>query len=155
MNWLKNLTLGICSLSVIYTLMQMLVPQRYQKQMKTVVSLLFGILIGSMIIGLDVSDLNAVKFGAEYSLDVNEHDRLVILQIEEEISKYLESEIHALGITPEKVRVKTNIDESMCISIIEARVVLDSKDEFASDSIKKLIAQRIGDIDVYFEFSEE
>lgn len=155
MNWLKNLTLGICSLSVIYTSIKILAPQRFQAQIKTVVSLLFAILLGSMILGFDISDLSDSLSGISYSYEIAEEDKLVIAEIESRLSEYLQTEIENIGITPQKVSIKTNIDDNLCISISEARVVLGDEDENRSESIRKLIAQKIGDIDVFIEFSEE
>ncbi len=155
MNWLKSLTLGICSLSVIYTVVKMLSPQKYQTQIKTVISLLFAILLGSMLLGFDASDISDSLSGIAYSYDITDEDKLVISEIESRISEYLQSELENIGINPQKVSIKTNIDADLCISISEARVVLEHEDENKSEAVRTLIAQKIGDIDTYIELSEE
>ncbi|MBQ8623488.1 MAG: hypothetical protein IJ424_03820 [Oscillospiraceae bacterium] len=155
MNWLKNLSLGICALSVIYTIIKLLAPQKYHSQIKMVLSLLFAILLGSMILGFDISDITDSFTSISSSGNISQEDRLVILEIESRLSEYLKTELENAGINPKKVTVKTNIDDNLCISISEARVVLVGNDETKIERIKLLVAQKIGDIDVIIEFSEE
>ncbi len=155
MNWLKTLTLGICSFSIIYTLVKSLSPSKFQNQIKTVLSLTFALFIGSMILGFDVSDLADAFDGISNGHNISLENELVISEIEARLSEYLLVEIENEGIFPQKVFVKTNIDDDLCISISEARVVLYDDDKFKTEIIKKIVAQKIGDIDVIIEFSEE
>ena len=67
----------------------------------------------------------------------------------------MQVEIENVGIYPEKVTVKTNIDDNLCISISEARVVLNNSDSLKAEAVRKIVSQKIGDIDVIIEFSEE
>ena len=155
MNWLKTLTLGVCAFSLIYTLVKSLTPNKYQQQIKTVLSFVFALFIGSMVLGFDVSDLDNAFSGISDNYNISQENRFVIDEIEARLSDYLQVEIENVGIYPEKVTVKTNIDDNLCISISEARVVLNNSDSLKAEAVRKIVSQKIGDIDVIIEFSEE
>ena len=155
MNWLKILILGVCAFSLIYTLVKSLAPNKYQQQIKTVLSFVFALFIGSMVLGFDVSDLDNAFRGISDNYNISQENRFVIDEIEARLSDYLQVEIENVGICPEKVTVKTNIDDNLCISISEARVVLNNSDSLKAEAVRKTVSQKIGDIDVIIEFSEE
>lgn len=155
MNWLKTLTLGVCAFLLIYTLVKSLAPNKYQQQIKTVLSFVFALFIGSMVLGFDVSDLDNAFSGISDNYNISQENRFVIDEIEARLSDYLQVEIENVGIYPEKVTVKTNIDDNLCISISEARVVLNNSDSLKAEAVRKIVSQKIGDIDVIIEFSEE
>ncbi len=155
MTWLKNITICICAFSLLHTVIKMLAPNKYYPQMKTVISLLSVIMIGSMFIKFDISEISQEFESINQPQYLSQESRLVIKEIETRLSEYLMNALERRGIGVKKVQIVTNIDEEYCISISEAWIIVSSSDEAKKETIKKIVNEEIGDIDVIIEVSEE
>lgn len=155
MTWLKNITLCICAYSLLHTIIKLLAPNRLYPQVKTVMSLLLAITVGTMLLNIDISDMSDQLNSISYSQNLSQEDELVVAEIEARLSDYLFSALSERGIEAKKVEVKTNIDEQYCISISEAWITVRPEDDAKSDTIKRIVKEKIGDINVFIDVSEE
>lgn len=154
MNLLKNITFVICVLSVGYTAVMMLVPDRFRAEIRSVFALAGVVTVVGMAAGADMSELPQKFADFEESGIVSENDRLVQAELEARVWEYLESLLREEGIICKKVSVGTTIDSLRRIFITEADIWLDSGYADREGDIKELVRNKIGDIGLNINYED-
>ena len=154
MSFLKHITLTVCVLSIIYTVLMMLVPDRFRRELRSVLSLLVVVSIGAMLLGADLSDISSEFSGISFSTELSSHDYLVQSELEERLAEYIESFLAEEGTFVKKVSVGTTIDEQRRISITKASLILDEADTGREQRIRALIEEKIGKIEVEISYED-
>ncbi len=154
MNALKTLALAICVLSAAYTVLMMLVPDRYRSELRSVLSLAALVTVGAIALGADfdgispgLSDLG--RYNAEFS-----GDSLVQAELEARVSDYLSTLLSERGIECKKVSVGTTIDAQRRIFITKASLRLDRAFGPREAEVRALIDEKIGEIEVEIVYEE-
>lgn len=154
MMFLTDLTLTICVLSLICTALMMLVPDRFRREIRSVIALIAAVTVCAMLLGVDISDISSELGTLSFNKDLATHDRLVQDELEGRISEYIASFLLEDGIECKKVEVRTTIDEQRRISITEASLELDDRDRDRESKARSLIREKIGEIDVKISYEE-
>lgn len=154
MNLLNNITFVICVLSVGYTAVMMLVPDRFRAEIRSVFALAGVVTVVGMAAGADMSELPQKFADFEESGIVSENDRLIQAELEARVGEYLESLLREEGIICKKVSVGTTIDSLRRISITEADIWLDSGYADREGDIKELVRNKIGDIGLNINYED-
>lgn len=154
MNLLNNITFVICVLSVGYTAVMMLVPDRFRAEIRSVFALAGVVTVVGMAAGADMSELPQKIADFEESGIVSENDRLIQAELEARVGEYLESLLREEGIICKKVSVGTTIDSLRRISITEADIWLDSGYADREGDIKELVRNKIGDIGLNINYED-
>lgn len=147
MKLITNLTLTICVLSLCSTAILMLAPDRYRREIRSVVSLVTVVSVGAIILGADYSDLPALP-AYDFDAPLAASDELVQRELESRLSDYLFTFLEEEGITAKKVEVGTTIDNSRSIFITKASLWLDHDSAELVPFAEAKIKEKIGDIEV-------
>lgn len=154
MNLLKNITFVICVLSVGYTAVMMLVPDRFRAEIRSVFALAGVVTVVGMTAGADMSELPQKFADFDESGIVSENDLLIQAELEARVGEYLESLLREEGIICKKVSVGTTIDSLRRISITEADIWLDGGYADREGDIKELVRNKIGDIGLNINYED-
>lgn len=147
MKLITNLTFTVCVLSLCSTALLMLVPDRYRREIRSVVSLVAAVSVGAIILGADYSDFPAFPaYGLDSSLAAS--DELVQKELEARLSGYLQTLLEEEGVSAKKVQVRTTIDNSRSIFITKASLWLDQSSAGLAPFAESKIKEKIGDIEV-------
>lgn len=154
MSALKNLVFAICVLSVAYTVLMMLVPDRYRGELRSVLALVMLTAFAAIAVRADISDISPqlADFG-KYG-GISENDRLIQSELETRIGEYISSLLSENGIVCKKLSVGTTIDSERRISITVASLQLDPAYEDREDVIYSVIKDKIGDIEIQISYEE-
>lgn len=154
MKFLSEITLTVCVLSVICTVMMMLVPDRYRRDIRSVVSLIAAIAIIASVLGADFSDIGADFESISFQSGVETRNSLIQSDVEKRLEDYMTSFLAEKGIKCKNIRVRTTIDEQNSIFITEAELLLDSSDKEREPFIRSILAEKIGEIDVKISYGD-
>ena len=154
MKFLTSLTLTVCVLSVIYTAMMMLVPDRFRRELRSVLSLITVVTLGAVILGADFSDVSARFENLSFDSGTYTRDQLVQSELETRIADYIGSLLSEQGISCKKITVGTTIDEQRRISITKASLTLDTAYQAQEAAITSLIRKNIGEIEVKITYED-
>lgn len=154
MRFLTSLTLTVCILSILYTAMMMLVPDRFRRELRSVLSLIVVVTLGAVILGADFSDISARFENLSFDSGTYSRDQLIQTELETRISDYIGTLLDEQGISCKKITVGTTIDELRRISITKASLTLDSAYQAREALITSLISKNIGDIEVNITYED-
>lgn len=154
MKFLTSLTLTVCTLSILYTAMMMLVPDRFRRELRSVLSLIAVVTLGAVIVGADFSDVSARFENLSFENGVYSRDSLVQAELEARIADCISDILSERGITCKKITVGTTIDELRRISITKASLTLDESFQAQDALITSLISAKIGDIEVNITYED-
>ena len=154
MKFLTSLTLTICVLSILYTAMMMLVPDRFRRELRSVLSLIVVVTLGAVIIGADFSDISARFENLSFESGSYSRDRLIQSELETRIADYISTLLTEQGISCKKITVGTTIDELRRISITKASLALDSVYRAQESIVTSTIQKNIGDIEVNIAYED-
>ena len=154
MKFLTSLTLTVCTLSILYTAVMMLVPDRFRRELRSVLSLITAVTLGAVIIGADFSDISARFESLSFESASYSRDDLVQADLEARIADYILSVLSDRGITCKKISVGTTIDEQRRISITKASLTLEKSFQAQDALITSLISAKIGDIEVNITYED-
>lgn len=158
MTFLKNLTLSICVLSVVYLIVSMLSPDRYKRQIRAVLSLICAVTVAGVILGsadedfdtgIDINGSQSLSGSQEYATN------LILSELESKLDEQIGNMMLQSGVPVQKISVKTNIDDEGSIFISEISMTVDgSKDEY-EQKIKGITSEKIGEVSMNLTFSED
>ena len=154
MSFLRNITLLICTASLIYTAVLMLVPDRFRREIRSVLALAAAVAVGAVITNADLSDLSGVFGEINMPQSLESRDSLIQEELEERLCDYLESLLSEQGINVKKPTVGTTIDGQRRISITDAGIELDSVYRERESEIRALIGEKIGEIEVKISYED-
>ncbi len=154
MSFLRNITLLICTASLIYTAVLMLVPDRFRREIRSVLALAAAVAVGAVITNADLSDLSGVFGEINMPQSLESRDSLIQEELEERLCDYLESLLSEQGINVKKLTVGTTIDGQRRISITDAGIELDSVYRERESEIRALIGEKIGEIEVKISYED-
>ena len=144
----RMISLTACFLGIVITIFSRLYPsERFEKQMKTIFSLIFVLSIVTPIAQdkLDLPDISkTITASSDYYQSIRENtDEYFIRALESNISANLKAKLNEAEFYPLEIQTNVNISEDNSISINEVRLIMQSSEY--SDAIKKLIAAYIGE----------
>lgn len=148
METFRSISITACFLGIAITIFSRLYPsEKFEKQMKTIFSLILVISIANPIASgkLELPDISeAVTANSDYYQSLSENtDDYFIKSIERNISINIEAELKEHNIFPLEINTNINISENNSISISEVSVTVDNA-EYA-DEIKNIISSNTGD----------
>lgn len=102
MGLLKNITVSVCLLSLVYSVMMLLTPDRFKRQMKSVISIITAVTMGGLIISggnaEDIfSSINIPSIGESQSSNT-----AVMRELEERLNEQIQKLMEENGIPIEK-----------------------------------------------------
>lgn len=142
------ISLTACFLGIVITVFSRLYPsQKFEKQMKTIFSLIFLLSVVTPLVNneLRLPDISeTVTASSDYYQTITENtDVYFIKALENNISANLKAELNKAEFYPLEIQTSVNISEDNSISINEVRVIMQSTE--CSDVIKNLISNNIGE----------
>ncbi len=145
MDELMKWATGICISSAVVCIVELFITDMALE--KTVRYVLGALMLCSVIIPLGnvIGDFRA-DFGTvgEYSGELpKEISEQRIEYLESEIKKLIKNQLEEENIFPLELSVDMDIDESNCISMIRAEIVLEKKDIYSAKRVKE-IAEELG-----------
>lgn len=147
MTFLKDLTLAVCVLSAIHTVLMMLAPDRYRQELRTVVALAAAVTVCGFMLRADLSELSFGISELDPDSVSDQRNSLVQRELENKIEQYISSFLEESGTECKKVSVRTTIDGQSCIFITEVEITLDP-DGIDIQHVKEAVREKIGDVDV-------
>ena len=154
MRFLTSLTLTVCVLSILYTAMMMLVPDRFRRELRSVLSLITVVTLGAVILGADFSDISARFENLSFETGAYTRDQLIQNELETRIADYISTILYEHGISCKKITVGTTIDPERRISITKASLTVENTYLQQDALITSLIKQNIGDIEVKITYED-
>lgn len=156
MSIIKEITLLISAFSVAYCIIMLLTPDKYRRQIKSLVALTLTVSLGSVIIGADF-DINSF-ISADYSkMDSSYYiaDDMVQKELEARLEHSIKSIFEENSIPIEKISVSTNIDKDNCIFISKISLTVSGSRKEYQLLIEQVAESRIGDVAVETVYTEE
>ncbi len=143
----QMISLTACFLGIVITIFSRLYPsEKFEKQMKTIFSLIFILSIVTPIAknDLHLPDISeTITASSDYYQSLSENtDEYFIKALENNISANLKSKLNKAEFYPLEIHTSVNISADNSISINEVRVIMQNADY--SDEIKKLITENVG-----------
>ena len=156
MSTIMNISAAICVLSLLHTIIALLSPERFRRQLGIVMSIISALVIGSMVLGADISfdDIELPDTGT-FEQSYEKANELVVQELEDRLSEFVSKLMNERGIPAEKISVKTTIDESGSISISEVSMTVNGSKEVNGEKITDIIKNEIGKVKLTLEYSEE
>ncbi len=154
MTAIKNITLMVCILSLVYMLVMMLTPESYKQKMKTVISVLTALTIASAVLNLDFTFDDDIDADLLYESDYS-YNELVISELEERLADSILLIYEENDIPIEKISVETNIDDENGISISKISLTIIGDSEAYENKIRKVTKDKIGEVTLEMSFSED
>ncbi len=147
METFQMISFTACFLGIVITIFSRLYPsEKFEKQMKTIFSLIF---ILSIVTPIAKNEFNlpeiseTVTASTDYYKSISENaDEYFIRALENNISANLKTELNKAEIYPSEIQINVNISEDSSISINEVRVTVNNNEY--TDEIKDLIKENIG-----------
>ena len=148
METFRMITVTSCFLGIVITIFSRMYPsEKFEKQMKTIFSLIFLISILTPILNRnfkfpDITETVESSNAYFQEISVNA-DEYFIRSIEKNISIRLEAELNSKKIFPVEIQTSVNISDNNSISINEVNVTVT--DIELEDEIKEYICTKIGE----------
>lgn len=152
MNYIKNLSLGICILSVLFYVLKLLIPQKYEKQISMICGVIFSLFIASKLLNFELSSFEDGFKKYNISDDSVFAEDIIYSEIEMNIAEYISSMLDENGIIVNKINIKIYKDDDNYLILDEIILDIDDENQAKADS---LIKTRIGNIKITFTSSEE
>ncbi len=155
MEFLKNITISVCALSLVYSIMMLLTPDRFKRQMKSVISVIIAVTIGGIILhgGYDddfLSSLEIPSFDARSS-----SNEMMLTELEARLNVQIEKLIEEKGIPVEKVETDIDIDADNCIFISRLLIEVNGAKSEYEEKLRSIVKSDIGDVNLETAFAEE
>lgn len=147
-----------CFLGIVITIFNRMYPsEKFEKQMKTIFSLVFMISILTPVLNgnLQLPDISqTVAASSVYYQEISANaDDFFIKSVENNISARLEAAINSEKIFPVEIQTSVNISDNSSISINEVNVTV--KDIEFADEVKKCICANLGeDVTIHVKMEE-
>lgn len=154
MTAVKNITLTVCILSLVYMIVMMLTPDSFKQKMKTVISILTALTIAGAVLNIDFTFDEDIDADLLYESDYS-YNELVLDELNERLADTILLIYKENDIPVEKISVETTIDSENSISISKISLTIIGSSEAYESKICKVTENRIGDIDLEMSFSEE
>ncbi|MCD7846821.1 MAG: hypothetical protein LUG49_02140 [Oscillospiraceae bacterium] len=154
MTAVRNITLTVCILSLVYMVVMMLTPDSFKQKMKTVISILTALTIAGAILNIDFSFDEEIDADLLYESDYIYND-LVICELEQRLADGILLIYEENGIPVEKISVETNIDDENSISISKISLAIRGESEAYESKIRKVTRDKIGEVALEMSFSED
>lgn len=156
MSLLKNITLSVCILSLVYSILMLLTPDRFHRQTSIVLSLITAVVIGSFFINLDElpDDWLSGKTPGGYNSFTNRQE-LLVKELEEELSLQIAKIFSENGVQVEKIYLRTDIDEDNCIFISELVITICGGRERYDSIVENIVRTKIGEINYRIVYQED
>ncbi len=147
METFRMISATACFLGIVITVFSRLYPsEKFEKQMKTIFSLIFLVSVSAPVLNgdLQLPDISeTVAASNSYYQEISSNaDEYFINSIENNISIRLESVLNSQNIFPLEIQTSVNISEDNSISINEVNVLMSS-DEYEKE-IKACVYENIG-----------
>ncbi len=155
MGLLKNITVSVCVLSLVYSVMMLLTPDRFKRQMKSVISIIMAVTMGGLIInagnGEDIfSSINIPSIGESQSSNA-----AVMRELEARLNEQIQKLMEENGIPIEKIDVSVDIDGDNCIFISKLEAQISGSRKLYEEKVRSLVKSDIGDVNLEIVFTEE
>ncbi len=155
MGLLKNITVSVCVLSLVYCVMMLLTPDRFKRQMKSVISIITAVTMGGLIIsggsGDDTfSSINIPSIGESQSSSA-----AVMRELETRLNEQIQKLMAENGIPAEKIEVRVDIDGDNCIFISRLTATISGSQKLYEEKVRSLVKSDIGDVNLEIVFTEE
>ena len=155
MGLLKNIAVSVCVLSLVYCIMMLLTPDRFKRQMKSVISIITAVTMGGLIIsgsgGEDIfSSINIPSIGKSQSSNA-----AVMREFEVRLSEQIQRLMEENGIPVEKIDVSIDIDGDNCIFISKLAAQISGSQKLYEEKVRSLVKSDIGDVNLEIAFTEE
>lgn len=155
MGLLKNIAVSVCVLSLVYCIMMLLTPDRFKRQMKSVISIITAVTMGGLIIsgssGEDIfSSINIPSIGESQSSNA-----AVMRELEVRLSEQIQRLMEENGIPVEKIDVSIDIDGDNCIFISKLAAQISGSQKLYEEKVRSLVKSDIGDVNLEIAFTEE
>lgn len=155
MGLLKNIAVSVCVLSLVYCIMMLLTPDRFKRQMKSVISIITAVTMGGLIIsgssGEDIfSSINIPSIGESQSSNA-----AVMRELEVRLSEQIQRLMEESGIPVEKIDVSVDIDGDNCIFISKLAAQISGSQKLYEEKVRSLVKSDIGDVNLEIAFTEE
>lgn len=154
MRFLRDITMTVCILSLIYTALMMLVPDRFRRELRTVLAMTAAVTLGAMLLGADMSDISTQFGGLSFDAEDIQYKNMVQSELEARLEEYITTLLSESGTEVKKLTVRTTIDEQNRISITEASLELDGVYRGQEAQIRGLLSEKIGDIEVKISYED-
>lgn len=103
MGLLKNITISVCVLSLVYCIMMLLTPDRFKRQMKSVISIITAVTLG----GLIISGGNAEEIFSSINIpsisEKQSSNAAVMRELEARLNEQIQKLMVEKGIPVEKI----------------------------------------------------
>ena len=148
-----------CFLGIVITIFSRLYPsEKFEKQMKTLFSLVFLISVLTSVLNGNLSfpDISetVVASNSYYTEIYDNSDDYFIRSVENNISMRLKAELNSRNIFPDKIQTSVNISDDNSISISEVNVTVTGSDD--TENTKSYIYSCIGDkVKINIKLKEE
>ncbi len=154
MTAIKNITLTVCILSLVYMLVMMLTPDSFRQKMITVISILTALTIAGAVLNIDFSFDEDIDTDLLCEYDYS-YDELVLRELEQRLADSILLIYEENEIPVEKISVETNIDEDYSISISKISLTISGDADSYESRIRKVTSDRIGEVTLEMSFSED
>ncbi len=154
MTVVKNITLTVCILSLMYMLIMMLTPESYKQKMKVVISILTALTVAGAVLNIDFTFDEEIDTDSLYEYDYSYND-IVMGELEDKLADTIFLIYDENGIPVEKISVETNIDEDGSIFISKISLTISGVSESYESIINKVTKERIGEVALELSFSED
>ena len=154
MTAVKNITLTVCILSLVYMLVMMLTPDSYKQKMKTVISVLTALTIAGAVLNIDFTFDEDIDTDSLYEYNYS-YNEIVQGELERKLADTILLLYDENNIPVEKISVETNIDEEGSIFISKISLTIIGSSEVYESTIRKVTTERIGQVALELSFSED
>lgn len=148
MNPLSKIVLTITVLTIVRALLLALSPDRWRRDIKTVISVICVIILAGVLTHTDFSTLDSAFSDVEMPSPRFERDALIQSELEKKLSDYVTALLDEKGISTQKVEIKTTISPERSISITEAILTMNETEALRLEEAVSLIKEKVGDIEV-------
>ncbi|MCD7823838.1 MAG: hypothetical protein LUG86_07480 [Oscillospiraceae bacterium] len=155
MTAVKNITLTVCILSLIYMLVMMLTPDSYKQKVKTVISILTALTIAGGVLNIDFTmDDDNIDANLLYESEYSYND-LILSELDKRLADSILLIYEENGIPVEKISVETNINEDSSIIISKISLTISGDRETYESKVHRVTSDKIGEVKLEISFSED
>lgn len=154
MTAVKNITLTVCILSLVYMLVMMLTPDSYKQKMKVVISILTALTISGAVLNIDFTFDAEIDTDSLYEYNYS-YDEIVLSELESRLADTILPIYDESKIPVEKISVETNIDEDGSIIISKISLTISGGYDDYESTIRRVTTERIGEVALELSFSED
>lgn len=148
MDFICKITLLISCLAIVQTLLSLLAPDKYRREIRAILSLSAVIALAAAASNADFSGISSDFSDIRITENGFNSDDLIKKELEGKIADYIGSFLEEEGIICKKIEVISTIDADRRISITEASLELDEKYRERLPYITTLIEEKIGKIKI-------